>query len=265
MKAAALFVLIAAVVSNFAGIRSYQRNTEIDCSVYPKINDDELACTKENKPLCGTDGVSYDNACMLCVANLKQKSNIGVRHKGPCKIRRNQINCDTYKKRGQDDLMCAKDYKPVCGTDEESYGNKCLLCAARLKKKTNIYIKNAGPCPFPGYKVDCSKFMKSEDVEMLCTRELNQMCGTDGVTYTNACQLCAAAQKKKTDIFVKHKGSCSIKGQMVDCSIFKDVCTLEYRPHCGSDGLSYGNKCSYCIAQNKNSKLRFLFEGSCYP
>ncbi|OCT88640.1 double-headed protease inhibitor, submandibular gland [Xenopus laevis] len=203
MKAECVFVLIAALVGSFPGIRSYQGNTE--------------------------------------------------------------INCNAYKKRGEEDLMCTKDYKPVCGTDGESYDNKCLLCAARLKKKKNIDIKDAGRCPFPGYKVNCSKFMKfDEDVKKPCTREFKQLCGTDGVTYTNECHLCAAV-KKKTNISVKHKGSCSIKGQMVDCSMFKDVCTLQYEPLCGSDGMSYGNKCSYCIAQNKNSKLRFLFEGECYP
>lgn len=47
---------------------------QVDCSTYPNITNEEgkevLVCAKILSPICGTDGVTYSNECLLCAHNM---------------------------------------------------------------------------------------------------------------------------------------------------------------------------------------------------
>jgi len=47
---------------------------QLDCSKYPNMTNEEgkvvLLCNKDLNPVCGTDGVTYNNECLLCARNL---------------------------------------------------------------------------------------------------------------------------------------------------------------------------------------------------
>ncbi|XP_031414139.1 serine protease inhibitor Kazal-type 1-like, partial [Clupea harengus] len=49
----------------------------------------------------------------------------------------------------------------------------------------------------------------------------------------------------------------------VDCRGYGPFCTREYRPLCGSDGVTYNNECLFCAAKRKNCNLVACRRGRC--
>ncbi|KAG9339328.1 hypothetical protein JZ751_023884 [Albula glossodonta] len=52
---------------------------EANCASFPLP-----ACPRDFRPVCGDDGNTYDNECMLCVHNLENEANVAVAYNGPC-------------------------------------------------------------------------------------------------------------------------------------------------------------------------------------
>ncbi|EMP37034.1 Serine protease inhibitor Kazal-type 6 [Chelonia mydas] len=58
-----------------------------------------------------------------------------------------KVDCTRYPQaKEQGPFFCTKVYKPVCGTNDMTYGNKCLLCSAIWETGINIGMKHKGKC-----------------------------------------------------------------------------------------------------------------------
>ncbi|XP_022125837.2 serine protease inhibitor dipetalogastin [Pieris rapae] len=193
-------------------------------------------CTRGFSPVCGSDGNTYNNQCILDCAATKNPD-LSLARSG---------KCDTRVKRDEPLLCpCNANLDPVCGTDGKTYANECVLDCE--KQQTNVEVKYQGPCK-----------VKREEPICACPFDYSPVCGTDGETYANECEL--DCKKQRTNVEVKYQGPCKVKREEPICA-----CTFDYSPVCGTDGQgqkTYSNQCELeCI--QRSAAVELLYEGPC--
>lgn len=178
-------------------------------------------CPAVVDPVCGSDGRTYGNSCHLVCENRRRKKlglpTIWIVHKGTC----SSAAC-----------YCSSVIIPVCGTNGRTYRNICFLqCDSRANQAKGlppIFFKHPGAC-------------QTELCQ--CTLELDELCASDGKTYSNPCLLrCENRRRNALGLYplvIRHRGQCK------SCK-----CPNTIDPVCASDDRTYRNPC-YLTCENR--------------
>ncbi|NXL77994.1 IOVO protein, partial [Leptocoma aspasia] len=108
-------------------------------------------------------------------------------------------------------------------------------------------------------QVDCSTYPNITNEEgkevLVCSEADHPICGSDGVTYGNECQLCAYNVEYGANVSKDHDGECK-EVAPVDCSRYPNttseegkvvvLCSKEQSPVCGADWVTYDSECQLC-------------------
>lgn len=94
----------------------------------------KMKCIQPYKPICGSDGTTYNNRCEFGQVSCKEP-NLKIVKEGTCDgdsaTRLNYCNSKS----------CPKNYNPVCGSNGKKYSNKCLYDQAVCKEPALQIVK----------------------------------------------------------------------------------------------------------------------------
>lgn len=263
----------------------YKGSCSSDRPIPPSSCPRTWTCLGQYKPVCGTDGITYDNNCYMVIANCRDTS-IGFSHRGACDdgrpsckrfcshiptdsicgsdsiIYRNhcelrnaacdypnlyQVACPTPPQPRCADV-CPLTYDPKCGSDGNSYINKChidlIMC-----RNPSVTLAYDGICRDATPVVDvCTRCSGNEPEDYFC--------GSDGTSYRSACAfnyvLCT--QSFPVTLKIEHSGRCT-------CD---ENCTFDItNPVCGTDGITYESVCTFRKASCYNPLVKLKSTGAC--
>uniref|UniRef100_A0A2K6T9V0 Agrin n=1 Tax=Saimiri boliviensis boliviensis TaxID=39432 RepID=A0A2K6T9V0_SAIBB len=248
------------------------------CRVNPRTRRPEMllrpeSCPTRRVPVCGDDGVTYENDCVMGRSGAARGLLLQKVRSGPCQPRDQcpepcPFNAVCLSRRGRprcscDRVTCDGAYRPVCAQDGRTYDNDCWRQQAECRQQRAIPSKHQGPCdqaPSPCLGVQCAfgatcavkNGQAACECRQACSGLYDPVCGSDGVTYGSVCELEATACTLGREVRVVRKGPCDHCGQcrfgaLCEAETGRCVCPSECvasaQPVCGSDGHTYASEC----------------------
>uniref|UniRef100_A0A674DNC9 Agrin n=1 Tax=Salmo trutta TaxID=8032 RepID=A0A674DNC9_SALTR len=236
------------------------------------------ACIQTPDPVCGSDGHSYGSQCEMRATGCALQREIHIQHRGPCDEACANCSfgaiCDVQSGSCVCPQECVESHQRVCGSDGSTYNSECELNVRACTEQLDLHVLAQGQCMTCGSSV-CAWGAQCIQNKCECTQCQGQaftpVCGSNGMTYDNTCELGLASCVLKKKIEVAKLGSCeeecgsggSASGvescEQDRCRTFggswdedteDDRCVCDFDCNrvprnlvCGSDGKTYSNEC----------------------
>ena len=263
-------------------------------------------CPDVYQPVCGCDGNTYGNSCEAAARGLD------VASEGACNGARvcggfagmlcpdgafcdwEPNSCGAADQQGicrQIPQACPDVYAPVCGCDNNTYGNSCEAASRGVDVLHTGTCAGAATCSL-AMVCAVGEFCDWQDRSCgvnaavgvcrirpaVCPDVYMPVCGCDGNTYGNSCEAasrgvdvafdgacanpmsCADTQACGTGQYCNFEpNSCGVGGATEGtCEVRPQLCPDVVAPVCGCDGNTYGNAC-----EAATNGVDVAYEGTC--
>jgi len=207
-----------------------ESDVEAECS--------EINCSRELKPVCGSNGKTFNNFCLLRKQECLDQTKIEKNHDGKCTV------CEE---------ICPEVKEPICASDGKTYESECKMHKRNCNSNTARISKvSDGEC----------KERQGEDCGNFCPLLFKPVCGNDGNTYGNECQLKSKACRERSQLVVDYEGNCRTTTTTESpCAL---LCPTLFEPVCGTDGITYSNECNLNAANcQQGTDVKVQSQGKC--
>ncbi|XP_026320027.1 agrin-like isoform X1 [Hyposmocoma kahamanoa] len=251
-----------------------------------------------SRPLCASDARDYPGECEMRRAACESNTSITFKYYGKCDPCAG-VTCPDPEvcqldDRRQPSCRCAEpcplEFSPVCASDGKTYSNECQMHRESCRARKQLKIVFKGQCSSgvnPCAEVECRHGAECR-VEgggavcacpPPCEPVLRPVCGSDSRTHDSECELRRAACLLGRELRVLHSGACGSNGVCAgrvcphggECVAQSGRgvcrcprCSNEFAPVCGSDGISYGNRCKLQLEACRHRRdVQVLYDGPC--
>ncbi|GMF52756.1 unnamed protein product [Phytophthora fragariaefolia] len=248
------------------------------------VSDDKCSfgCIDVYEPVCGSNGETYSNECYLRLESCKSDKEITQASDGECASTPTSSATPSPKTSSSKsnggakscDFMCLDVYDPVYDENGVEYSNECYMKLAKCRgDDNNNRVGNPGVSTLdaqrklafaPGYQGGACG-------DMLCPENYAPVCGSDGVTYSNECNLgITSCNQPEKNITLVSDGECaptpapsatpSPKSGNSGGNSCDFACLDFYQPVTDENGVQYSNECYMRLAKcrgdsNKSSGI----------
>ncbi|UYV69990.1 hypothetical protein LAZ67_7001391 [Cordylochernes scorpioides] len=247
-------------------------------------------CEPILSPVCGSDGRTYDHECQLKRYACFQQQHVVMSYRGhcgeegPCQSLKCDFGSSCLLRSGKavcECPTCTEEFQPVCGSDGITHGNPCKLARYACERHSaEPAMIHEGPCEgCKDVKCDYYAVCKSDGQSgscvcpEFCPKSDSPVCGSDGQTYENECEMRRFSCSKQQYISVTTRGRCDLCLNVhckygARCEDGNCVCPTNcpdsFEPVCANDGVTYTNECDMRKnACHLTTPLNALFYGEC--